>query len=112
MGISHLHRAMQRKSSDRHEHITCAFMFFLQYQELCESKLESYYNLGRAFHHIGLYHLAIDYYEKGLAFGSNNEKNNLCHEIAFNLSLIYCQSGSYLLAKEILKRHNTFDEVF
>ncbi len=112
MGIAHLHRAMQRKASDRHEHITCAFMFFLQYQELCESNLESYYNLGRAFHHIGLYHLAIDYYEKGLAISSTKEKNNLCHEIAYNLSLIYCQSGSYLLAREILRKYNTFDEIY
>jgi general transcription factor 3C polypeptide 3 (transcription factor C subunit 4) len=103
---------MQRKASDRHEHVACAFYFFLQYQTLCASNLESYYNLGRAFHHIGLYHLAIDYYEKGLEIGSTNEKTNLTHEIAYNLSLIYCQSGSYLLARELLRKYNTFDETY
>ena len=108
IGVAHLHRGMQRKASDRHEHIICAFMFLQQYQEFCTSKLESFYNLGRAFHHIGLYHLAIISYEKALSFGTTSEENNLCHEIAYNLSLIYCQSGSYLLAREILKKYNTF----
>ena len=37
-----------------------------QYLELSGETQESLYNTGRAFHHVGLAYLAVDYYERAL----------------------------------------------
>lgn len=93
---------------------------------------ESNYNLARAFHHVGLVQLAVNYYEKVLiqrekdcplvllpTEGSGflpvqKDKDkyighcDLRREAAHNLHLIYKKSGALDLARQVLRDHCTF----
>jgi general transcription factor 3C polypeptide 3 (transcription factor C subunit 4) len=87
---------------------------------------EALYNIARAYHHVGLVSLAASYYEKVLAacekdypipklLNENSEMENmkpgycdLRRESAYNLHLIYKNSGAFDLARQVLKNHFTF----
>eukprot|EP00122_Pirum_gemmata_P012135 Pgem_evm1s11265 len=64
-----------------------AFAFLGGDQEAC-------YNVGRAYHHIGLHHLAINYYKKCLKSSTPREPNTpgfhpcgpLTQQAAYNLA--------------------------
>ena len=65
-------------------------------------------------HQLGLEHFAIHYYEKALECklpvieGSQNDEDfELSREIAYNLSLIYRQSGNHASANEVLVKYCT-----
>ena len=72
------------------------------------------YNIGRAFQQIGLNHFAVHMYEDAMKCGPpTNVVDQVCedsfdlkHEIAFNLSLIYRQSGNHRMANYVLFKHN------
>ncbi len=70
---------------------------------------ESYYNLGRAMHQLGLLPAAIHYYKRGLslgpAVGEDGGMFDLRREMAFSLSLIYQSSGSHDLARMYVERY-------
>jgi general transcription factor 3C polypeptide 3 (transcription factor C subunit 4) len=55
LAVSHLSRAMQSRSENRHEHIIRALSFLCRYERLCLSSEESNYNLARAFQQIGIF---------------------------------------------------------
>jgi general transcription factor 3C polypeptide 3 (transcription factor C subunit 4) len=42
------------------------FTFLFRYHELAEASCDANFNLARAFHQVGLTHLATPYYEKVL----------------------------------------------
>ncbi|KAI9599573.1 hypothetical protein BDF19DRAFT_419126 [Syncephalis fuscata] len=109
LGISHLHRAMQRKTENRHAHILRGFAFFANYAQLRGHTQETAYNLGRAFQHIGLNFLAIPQYERAirLSLSITNPINDLQRDAAYNLSLIYMSTGSPGLAQHLLYRYCT-----
>ncbi|XP_065641144.1 general transcription factor 3C polypeptide 3-like [Hydra vulgaris] len=81
-----------------------------QYMSLRKENQESHYNMGRAFHQIGLVHFATFYYNKALEFPMHNEKESnkaeyhpfidLHREAACNLAMIYKASGNIELAKK------------
>ena len=85
----------------------CAFLN--QYLQLRGSCQESYYNLGRAMHQLGLLPAALHYYKKTLEFApaanDNNVDFDLRRETAFNVSLIYQGSGSHDLARMYLNKY-------
>ncbi|XP_075170013.1 general transcription factor 3C polypeptide 3 [Haematobia irritans] len=65
------------------------------------------YNIGRIYHQCGLFHLAVEYYEKALKFThplleKHEEILGLKQEIAFNLHLIYKSSGNLAKARQYL----------
>ncbi|XP_018790133.1 PREDICTED: general transcription factor 3C polypeptide 3 [Bactrocera latifrons] len=69
-------------------------------QEIC-------YNFGRIYQQAGLVHLALEYYERGLAaqhplIEENEEYLGLRQEIAYNLHLIYKASGNLRKARQYL----------
>ena len=76
-------------------------------------------DLGRAFHHLNLLHLAVPYYEKvpkmrareslttSQALTLSSEGESLRMEAAFNLSSMYLASGNPALARNILREHCT-----
>ena len=78
---------------------------------------ERNYNLGRAFHQLGLVHLAVPYYERVLAYYGGDGAGSvgrpgrvlpmlgLQRETAHNLVQIYKASGSCGLAKLVMQRH-------
>lgn len=69
------------------------------------------YNLGRAYHQLGIVHLAVPYYEKVLSleppanYPNRGRAYDLKPEAAYNLSLIYSASGSTELAAKMLRTY-------
>ncbi|KAK5664690.1 transcription factor TFIIIC subunit tfc4 [Batrachochytrium dendrobatidis] len=103
LGNAHIHRAMQRKSESRHTHISQGFSFLFKYAELRGENLETDYNLGRAFHTVGLSHLAVHYYRKII----QAKKSRFTCFAAYNLHLIYLSVGSNGLAHKVLQQNCT-----
>lgn len=97
-GIAHLQRGMQARSENRHEHIMRGFSFIYRYANITGENPETWYNLARAYHQIGLYNLAIPKYEKCIEARASRYK-----ESAYNLGLIYVSIGSNALAQEVYK---------
>ncbi|KAI9314188.1 hypothetical protein BX666DRAFT_1971268 [Dichotomocladium elegans] len=134
LGVSFLQRAMNRKTSNRHQQITQGFLFLQRYYRLRNKNQEAEYNLGRAFHHLGLTHLAIPHYERVLVMpsqaneGKIPEKSleniyefdedaeydfgdvddtSLVRDAAYNLHIIYLTSGAFNLAQIVLRKYIT-----
>lgn len=108
LGLTFTHMACQKFSAKKHSLVvqSCAFLHkYLQLRGVCQ---ESYYNLGRAMHQLGLLPAALFYYKRALALPppvENDYKFNLCREISFNLSLIYRNSGANDLAAMYLQKY-------
>jgi len=83
-----------------------------EYAQHREHEEESNYNLGRAAHHLGLVHIAVEYYKKCLD-GNGSQIDaieptyevGLKQEAAFNLSLIYRGTGADDLARQVLQKY-------
>lgn len=75
---------------------------------LNEGNQESNYNLARAYHQLGLVHKSVPYYEKVLLAKPHPDPNkNLTREAAYNLHLIYKNSGNLQLARKMLRDYCT-----
>lgn len=74
---------------------------------------ETSYNLGRAFHQLGLIPAAVHYYKQVLTLPPprlvqrNSELLDLKREAAFNLHLIYLQSDNRHLANMYIQNFIT-----
>lgn len=68
---------------------------------------EVHYNLGRAFHGIGLFSLAVHHYMKVLNDypDTENYEYNLKPPAAYNLQLIYNVSGNMKLSRHIIDQY-------
>ncbi|XP_054279234.1 general transcription factor 3C polypeptide 3 [Macrosteles quadrilineatus] len=104
--------ACQKFSAKKHSLVTQAVAYFWKYKDLRgrEGLQESYYNIGRAFHQLGLLPPAIHHYKKALEFKSKFIDNypqhlNLQREAAFNLHLIYMASGARDIARMYLEKY-------
>ena len=109
IGITFIHMASQKFAGHRHSLTVQGCAFLNQYLELRGECQESFFNLGRAVHQLGLLPAAVYYYQRGLEFGPAVEREDnffdLSRDIAFNLQLIYQQSGSKDLASMITQRY-------
>nr|XP_006815709.1 PREDICTED: general transcription factor 3C polypeptide 3-like [Saccoglossus kowalevskii] len=108
IGLTFMQMASQKYAVKRHSLIVQGFAFLQRYLDMRGECQESYYNLGRAFHQLGLVHLAIHYYKKSLSLPKvvdDGDYFDLRKESAYNLSLIYQSSGSFELAREMLLQH-------
>src|ERR1700727_200578 len=116
IGLACLHRAMQRQADNRHILILQGMTFIFNYYRLVNAqswkfpgiaglsmRQEAEYNVGRAFHQLGLLSLATPYYERVLRIseGSRTLGWDLVFESAHNLSLIYFLGGNYGAAREV-----------
>nr|CAG8454115.1 7996_t:CDS:2 [Entrophospora candida] len=108
------------------------FNFLYEYYELKGKNQEAEYNLGHAFHQLGLTHLAIPHYEKALKLPSvnqilkqkidkkkqleidendevehleENDPTDIRKEAVYNLYLNYMETGSSALAQMLLKKY-------
>lgn len=96
-------------------HFVLAIAFFKKYSQLRgkDGKQETYYNMGRAFHQIGLLPAAMHFYklvlnnDPGDVINKNSDHLDLKKEAAFNLHLIYLQSENYLLARMYIENYIT-----
>jgi general transcription factor 3C polypeptide 3 (transcription factor C subunit 4) len=113
LGLTYLQMAAQKFTSKKHHLVIQALGLLAQYKAKRgpDGLQEAHYNLGRGFHHLGLYTPAIFHYKQVLAFNTNDlakEKPHifdLSREAAYNLHLIYCHSESYEVAKMYLEKY-------
>ena len=121
IGLAYLHRAMQRQADNRHIMVLQALTYIFQYYHMYRERSQKYagragaamrqaaeYNVGRAFHQIGLFTFAIRYYERTIGiseeFGGLGRRD-MVFEAAHNLNLIYALSGNLQAAREITERY-------
>nr|CAB3251339.1 general transcription factor 3C polypeptide 3-like [Phallusia mammillata] len=122
IGIVFIHIACQKFSEQKNSLIVQGLAFLHKYMRMRDLPQESYYNVGRALHQLGLEHFAIHYYERALDCPPPVVKNpvvdgskvappsdasifDLRCEIAHNLSLIYRRSGNHVMANKVLMEH-------
>eukprot|EP00795_Rhopilema_esculentum_P004300 gene4300-20500_t len=83
--------------------------FMLQYYNMRGRCQEACYNLARAFHQVGLVHFSVMFYNKALNFplkeDQYSEFSDLHREAAYNLALIYKNSGNDDLARRTLCKY-------
>ncbi|EWC46801.1 hypothetical protein DRE_04046 [Drechslerella stenobrocha 248] len=127
IALAYLHRAMQRQSENRQYHILQGLVFLHRYYKLKSAsadwfdRQEAEYNLGRAYHQVGLEHYAVGYYDKVVKMSEEwvnpgvdeetqaeeelkFESGDLKWEAAYNLQLLYHTVGSGDVAREAAKR--------
>ncbi|SCU95807.1 LAFA_0G02410g1_1 [Lachancea sp. 'fantastica'] len=108
MGLAHLHRSMQRLTAARHIQILHGFRFLYRYHEIRSTKYsaierqEADYNIGRAFHLLGLFSIAVRYYDKVLG---DYDDIKLKRHAAYNCVLIYSESGNTELANSLMEQY-------
>ncbi|KAG7664201.1 TFC4 [[Candida] subhashii] len=116
MGLLHVHRAMQRLSSNRHIQLLQGISYILEYRDIRAKGATKYelqeieYNLARLFHMLGLTSLAVPHYDKVLAMHDefiDDPDYDLSFDAAYNLSLIYNISGNSQYARELTERYLT-----
>ncbi|CAL1681922.1 unnamed protein product [Lasius platythorax] len=115
IGITQLQMACQKMSAKKNQLVIQALAFFKKYMQLRgeDGKQETYYNMARAFHQIGLLPSAIHFYklvleeDPGDLVKQNANLLDLKKEAAFNLHLIYLQSENHLLARMYLENYIT-----
>ncbi|KAH7103837.1 TPR-like protein [Auriculariales sp. MPI-PUGE-AT-0066] len=112
LGVTCIGRAMQRQADNRHHMIVQGMAFFAKYRELRRDshQEEVNYNMGRAFHQLSLFSEALQLYQKVLDAVERRLALNatadigLARETAYNMSLIYTQTGAAKLAQELYRR--------
>ncbi|XP_073993171.1 general transcription factor 3C polypeptide 3 [Rhodnius prolixus] len=113
LGLTYLQMAAQKFTSKKHRLVIQALGLLAKYKDLRgpEGLQEVHYNLGRGFHHLGLFTTAIFHYRKVLEYATlplakaQPHIFDLSKEAAFNLHLIYNQSESYDLAKMYIDKY-------
>ena len=134
LALLHIHRSMQRLTSNRHNQLLQGISYFLEYKDLrlggdeagkagkagkageageageatIYEQQEVEYNFGRLFHMLGLSSLAVQHYNRVLALLDSNhleEDYDLATEAAYNLTLIYNLNGNSLLARDLTEKY-------
>lgn len=108
MGVTLIQMACQKFSAKKHSLVTQGIAFLWQYKDLrgpCGLQ-EVYYNIGRAFHQLGLLPAATHHYKLVLETQPPHESMlDLSQEAAFNLHLIYMNAGCKDLAQMYLDKY-------
>lgn len=109
LSILYIQIAIQRYTSKKQQLIIQGMNYLQIYKETREpaAEAEVLYNTGRFYHQIGQISVAKEYYEKALQVSNEliNEHKELLDlrmEIAYNLHIIYKQSGNRVMARKIL----------
>jgi general transcription factor 3C polypeptide 3 (transcription factor C subunit 4) len=114
---------MQRKTRNRNVDVMRGLAFLQRYQDHRLNngrdgtgrspvwmEQEAYYNIGRAFHMLGLMHHAVCMYQQALALSDairveDRQFYDLRFDIAYNLSTLYQQQGNWQMAQHLLEQH-------
>lgn len=114
LGLAHVHRAMQRLSTNRHLQLLQGLSYLLEYKDLRLADATEYelqevdYNFGRLFHTLGLPSIAVKFYKNVLeCHGKIEPDYDLLVEAAHNLALIYTFSGNTMLARKVTEKYLT-----
>ncbi|KAL9125829.1 MAG: hypothetical protein Q9217_005026 [Psora testacea] len=117
LALGYIHWAFKRQAQNRHQILVQGFAFLMEYYDCRQEsgsdlqKQEAEYNVGRAYHLLGVIHLAIPYYERCLALGNALEMRygssiteNFAQEAAFALQGHWAASGNMDRAREVTER--------
>lgn len=72
LALGYLHQAFKRQADNRHKLLVQGLSLMLEYHECRQAtgtlseRRESFFNMGRFYHMLGLTHLAVPYYERCL----------------------------------------------
>ncbi|WFD30193.1 hypothetical protein MSPP1_001210 [Malassezia sp. CBS 17886] len=106
--VACLSRATNRQVDNRNHTVVQGLSLLANYAALRGDCAEAEYNFGRAFHQLGLLHLAVPRYQRVLELAEKGASPGLGYamtrEAAYNLSLIYAGSGSPRLARTLYRR--------
>ena len=101
--------ASQKYTLKKSSLITQCIAFLHKYENTREidCKNEVYYNMGRTYHQMGMFSTALYYYKECLAFkhplmDKYSDYLDLRRHAAFNIHLIYRNSGNTDLARKYL----------
>jgi general transcription factor 3C polypeptide 3 (transcription factor C subunit 4) len=98
IGLAYVHYALKRQSENRQHLILQGMTFLFIYYDSriqsphIEERQEANYNIARAYHMLGLAHLAIPYYTSVLKAASEHKgsvRDDLMVDTAYNLQSIY-----------------------
>ncbi|XP_011298657.1 general transcription factor 3C polypeptide 3 isoform X2 [Fopius arisanus] len=110
IAVTFVQMSCQKFSGKKPRLVTQAFAFFKKYRDMRgkDMRQESNYNIARALHQLGLVASAAQFYKLVLEgersdIIRDNEKLDLKREAAFNLHLIYMNSGNTELARIYLE---------
>lgn len=108
MALGYIHYGLKRQSENRQYHIMQGLSFLYQYYESrkesvrVEERQEAHYNMARAYHMLGLTHLALPFYTKVLQEMHNETSTtaeDLVRDAAYNLQTLYAMGGNFDVAK-------------
>jgi general transcription factor 3C polypeptide 3 (transcription factor C subunit 4) len=109
IGLGYVHYGLKRQSENRQFHLMQGLSFLFRYYESrqlslrVEERQEAHYNIARAYHMLGLAHLALPYYLKVLeeVQGLLITREDLVRDAAYNLQNIYAIGGNLEMAKYV-----------
>lgn len=111
ISITYCHISCQKYNTKRHLLVSQSLVFlrrYIKFRGVCQ---ETYYNIARIMHQLSLFDLAAHYYKKCLetecTFPKQKEIYDLSRFAAYNLILIYKQSGSNELARNVMREYLT-----
>lgn len=117
LALGYIHHALKRQADNRHQILMQGFAFLFEYyhhrqQEGGSSeRQEAAYNVARAYHMLGLTHLATPYYEHCLFLSEIMEAEcegsgveDFAQEAAFALQEIWATNGNEERALEVTER--------
>ena len=111
-----LHTALSRKNPNKPHSALMGIAWLNTYARLrSERPQEVAYNFGRAYHLLGLPHLAVPEYVRALYFrperaaGGGPAPQDLTREAAHNLARICHASGSKALCRQLVRKYMTID---
>ncbi len=113
-GLAYIHLALKRQTDNRQQNILQGTTFLFRYYESRrnsirnEERQEAHFNMARAYHMLGLTHLAIPYYSKVFDESSQGtgsmEREDLVLDTAYNLQTLYATTGNLELAEYITNK--------
>ena len=117
IGLSYIHRSVQRQADNRHLMILQGLTFIYNYYHLttqksafypakdtARMKQEAEYNLGRVFHQLGLFTLAVGYYVRAIEM-EGIEGGGVTFEAAHNLALVYAVNGNMEASRKVTEKY-------
>lgn len=108
LSVAVLHMSCQKWASIRHSLVSQALAFLHKYKSLRGEQMnqEIYYNFGRTFHQLDMLPQAVHYYKKALECErAIDDLFDLKAEIAYNLHVIYVNSGQPQVANMYLQKY-------
>lgn len=111
IGLGYVHYGLKRQSENRQFHLMQGLGFLFRYYESRhgsprdEERQEAHYNIARAYHMLGLAHLALPYYIRVLEEVQYLEptitREDLVRDAAYNLQNVYTMGGNLEMARSI-----------